>query len=383
MTPVLSLSLKSVDRNISQMIQLTGQAGCCWQPELCRGTPSEVLSALVAQGVSQVAFSSLAAAADWADSQVFRDKITNSLLTALPCSAEFAEQVVQLHEQMPLTAAIDHFWHAELLSHAARRRGAVLPIVLEVDTGCRHVGVRPGYDALRLAEAAAALPGLRVAGILTDDRHVHSGPDPDLSAAETYGVLKHVSDLMCRAGLSCDLVAAGRTGSIVTASDHPAVTHVLAGNVIYDTAELAGNDERGIPSPALLVSTSVVSRPTLHRAVLRSCPALKTCSAPDTGTLPVAAREPNPSEKLINVATTGPDSPAGSVSGHAIRKKNAELPLIVMSIGGATVVSADSEYVVLSLTHESLELQIGDSVDIGIRDAHWPLVLTSDIRMIT
>lgn len=166
------------------------------------------------------------------------------------------------------------------------------------------------------------------------------------------------------------------------ASEHPIVDHVLSGNVVYDTAELAGSDERVIVSPALRLSTCVVSRPTLNRAVLRSCPAIKKFTALDTGTVPVAASEPNPSDKIIKAAT-GLDSPAGSVSGNAIRKKNAELPLVVMSIGGATVVSADSEYVVLSLTHESLELQIGDSVDIGIRDAQWPLVLTSDIRMIT
>ena len=48
------------------------------------------------------------------------------------------------------------------------------------------------------------------------------------------------------------------------------------------------------------------------------------------------------------------------------------------SPSGAVVTEYDFESIVLSLTQDSLDLQIGDAVELAVADAEWALLTHSD-----
>jgi alanine racemase len=97
------------------------------------------------------------------------------VLVLAPCLPEQAAAVVAHGLEQVVT---DH-GAAEALSRAATARGRETPVHVKVDTGMGRVGVAP-ETAVAFCREVAALPGLRVAGVMT---HFAGADDPDLAPA--------------------------------------------------------------------------------------------------------------------------------------------------------------------------------------------------------
>lgn len=149
-------------------------------------------------------------------------------------------------------------------------------VLLEVNVGHNRCGVDPGDErTIRMARDVAALPGLRLAGILTHAGQVYQGPRDGESREDSMRrVSAHERDTMLRfAGRLCEAGVARpgafeiSVGSTPTAKvfenrevDGFRVTEMRPGNYVFCDAMQVSLGSATLDECALTVLTTVVSR---------------------------------------------------------------------------------------------------------------------------
>ncbi|MEX0702010.1 MAG: DSD1 family PLP-dependent enzyme [Planctomycetales bacterium] len=327
-TPVYCVDLDALQANIDAMAGFIAARGKDWRPHAkCHKVPAIAHAQLRAGAIgvtcAKVSEAEVLAAAG----------IRDILIANMVVGQAKVERVAALCRHAEPIVACDHFAQLDPLAGACRDRGVSCRVVLEVDIGMERVGVRPGRDALELAQGAAELEGIELVGLMGYEGHLLRIPDADEKRRrieEAIAVLVHCRDRLSAAGLRCDIVSAGGTGSYQITADCPGVTELQCGGGVFGDAyyrEQCG--VRGL-SPALTVLATVVSRPTLDRAAL------------DVG------------RKTIH-----PDIHPPAVKGHP----------------DAEVLGLSAEHCRLRLGPGSRDLRIGDKVELFVGYADFTTVL--------
>jgi D-serine deaminase-like pyridoxal phosphate-dependent protein len=178
----------------------------------------------------------------------------------------------------------DHPASAEALSRAVAAEGQTVDVLLEIDVGQHRTGLAPGSAAVALYEQFQRLPGLRPGGI-----HAYDGQNNQEGRADREAAVRAVIEpvLALRGqlqgkGLPVPRLIAGGTPTfpIYASLDVPGLECSPGTLILHDHgygirfADLAGF------TPAALVLTRVVSRPTASRVTF------------DVGTKSIAADPP-------------------------------------------------------------------------------------------
>lgn len=135
-----------------------------------------------------------------------------------------------------------------------------LTVLVECDTGGGRCGVQTPAEALALAQAIVAAPGLRFGGLMTFPKVGKS--------AESQAWLAEAVALLAANGIACPRISTGGTPDFRKAGEVPTATEFRPGTYIYlDRAQVAMGAGT-LDQCALTVLTTVVSRPTPERAIL-------------------------------------------------------------------------------------------------------------------
>jgi D-serine deaminase-like pyridoxal phosphate-dependent protein len=167
-----------------------------------------------------------------------------------------------LMDQAHMTTVADNLTVVQALS--AGMAGSVTPldVLVECDTGMHRCGVQNPQAACDLAQAIAAAPGLRFAGLMTY-------PAPN-ATAQVQSFLADARDLCIATVGHCDIISGGGTPSLMDAGLSPILTEYRAGTYIYNDRSLLAGGACTLADCALTVLATVVSCPTDTRAVLDS-----------------------------------------------------------------------------------------------------------------
>lgn len=150
-----------------------------------------------------------------------------------------------------------------------------LTVLVECDTGAVRCGVQTPEEALALARAIAAAPGLRFGGLMTYP--------PRGAEAEVQAWLARAVDLLTREGLPPPVVSSGGSPGFYRSAEIPAASEQRPGTYIYSDRMQVGWGHGTLEDCALTVLATVVSRPTPTRAVID---AGSKALAADTAPLP-------------------------------------------------------------------------------------------------
>ena len=164
-----------------------------------------------------------------------------------------------LHERVSLSVTADS---APVVAGYAEAFDASrpLPVLVECDTGAGRCGVQDPEDAVALARAIDAAPGLRFAGLMT---YPPKGR-PDLAGAW----LAEAADRLARAGLPAERISNGGTPDLAAAGAVAVATEHRPGTYIYSDLMQVAHGHGTLEDCALTVLATVVSRPAPARAVL-------------------------------------------------------------------------------------------------------------------
>lgn len=267
-TPALCIDLDLMESNINRMARFLHEHGKAWRPHAkCHKTPAIALKEMAAGAigvtVAKISEAEVMAAAG----------IRDILIANMIVGPQKWERLAALCSGADPIVACDHFAQIEPLASICVRNGVKCRVIIEMNVGLDRVGTRPGRDTLDLAQALSKLEGIEFVGIMGYEGHlllIEDANEKRKQIRDAMSILADCADKLRHDGLRCDIVSAGGTGSYQISAEHDGITELQCGGGIFadpfyqQKCHVAGLDS------ALTVLATVVSRPTLNRAVLDS-----------------------------------------------------------------------------------------------------------------
>jgi len=175
-------------------------------------------------------------------------------------------RLAALAHRARVCVAVDSAEGVRALGEAARRGGAEVLVLVDVDVGLGRCGVAGPDEAVELGRVVQQTPGLRLEGIMGYEGRLRpddAGRTRTISRA--YATLAETKAAFDRSGLAAGTVSSAGTSTFREALADPAITEIQAGTYALMETNLDG---LGLPfAPAYSVLATVISR-TADRAVL-------------------------------------------------------------------------------------------------------------------
>jgi len=265
-TPALCVDLAAMDANIRAIVEACRAHGVAWRPHAKGHKVPTIAQRELAAGAIGITCAKLGEAEVMAAAGIDDLLIANMIVGPLKLA-----RLVELRRIADPIVCVDHIDQVAPLSDVMSQAGLKLRTMIEVDIGLRRVGVLPGKAALALAGQIIESPGLELAGIMGYEGHLLTVPDAHEKAAAiraALGQLTETADSLRRAGLPCDIVSCGGTGSYLYAIEQPGITEIQAGGAIFMDAFYRTRCRIPDLQYALTLLTTIVSRPAPDRAII-------------------------------------------------------------------------------------------------------------------
>jgi D-serine deaminase-like pyridoxal phosphate-dependent protein len=268
-SPSLVFYPELIRRNISRVIEMAGGPARL-RPHVKTHKTREIARMLLDAGVTRHKCATIA------EAEMLATAGAPDVLIAYPLVGPNLGRLVALVRKFPGTAfstLIDHPEPTRALSAAVSAAGVKVGVILDLDVGQHRTGIALGDGALALYELAASLPGLILNGFQLYDGH-NNQPDRAAREAAVREFIAPVLDLRKKAeakGLPVPRLVCGGTPSFPVyagMTDIPGIECSPGTFVLHDAgygpkyADLAGI------TPAAVLVTRVVSRPTANRVTL-------------------------------------------------------------------------------------------------------------------
>jgi D-serine deaminase-like pyridoxal phosphate-dependent protein len=269
-TPSLIVDLDVFEANVRLGMERLSQVRV--RPHLKTAKSPEVARRLLVAGAMGICVAKLSEAEVMLDGGIDDVLITTEL--AGPIKARRFAQLIDRWPDARVAVVVDS-WEGASVLHAELPRA--VDTLIDVNVAQDRCGVAPA-DARGLADRIQALERLRLVGLQGYEgnlQHVRdAGERGRLCHAAMTRLATAVDDLRA-GGHTVDVVTTGGTGTAEFCASHECVTEVQPGSFIFMDADYL--DTRGVPyRPALAALATVISHPTLDRAVLDA--GLKTLS---------------------------------------------------------------------------------------------------------
>ena len=164
-----------------------------------------------------------------------------------------ADRAARLAGQVKLAVCVDDPSQIEPLAQAARRHGTQLGVLVEIDVGQNRCGVADVSQVIALAKAIEAhAPALSFRGLHAyrgSAQHLREAPARRDAVAQTCRQVEGIVQALADAGLSCELITGGGTGSYVYELASSLYNEVQPGSyVLMDTDYGANQADPAAPA---------------------------------------------------------------------------------------------------------------------------------------
>ena len=311
-TPALVIDVAALERNVRRMADFFATGSCRLRPHFKAHKTPEIARRQLAGG-SCIGLT----CATVSEAEVAAEFCADLLIANEPVGPGKCERIATLAARVRATVAVDSIAVLERVSVAARYAGVTVGVLIDVNVGQMRCGVLPGSGAVALAGQAVATLGVELRGVMGYEGHVVSVPDRlerERRTREAMAGLVETAAMMRAAGLPCDIVSAGGTGTYDISGRIDGITEIQAGSYVLMDTDYGRLD---VPfEQAFWAVGTIISRPDAERCVVDA--------------------------------------------GHKAMTKDHGLPT-VRGLEGATVVSLNDEHATISIPADA-KLAVGDRV---------------------
>jgi D-serine deaminase-like pyridoxal phosphate-dependent protein len=268
-TPDVVVDLGRLEANIARAAALTAAHGLDLRPHVKTHKMLQVASRQIDAGAVGIQVAKLA------EAEVFARAGVANIFVGYPLvGPRKIARLIELLEETNATISLatDSFEVALPLAAAAAAAGRTLPLLIEVDTGLRRLGVLPGEPTIALAKRIAGVDGVELVGLFTHEGHVYTQADSieekremtQLACAE----IVETAEAIRAAGIPLSTVSVGSSGTFRFAVECPGITEARPGTYVFnDLSQLIQGSATTADIAAFVVAT-VVGRPEATRAVI-------------------------------------------------------------------------------------------------------------------
>lgn len=262
-TPALVLDVAALDRNIRRMADFFAQGACRLRPHFKAHKTPEIARRQLAGG-SCVGLT----CATVSEAEAAAEFCSDLLIANEPIGPGKCERIAALARRVRMIVAVDSTAGLGAISAAARHAGVAVGVLIDLNVGQTRCGVLPGAAAVALAKEAASTPGVRLRGVMGYEGHVVSLPDRverEARTREAMAGLVETAALVRAAGLRCDIVSAGGTGTYDISGRIAGITEIQAGSYVLMDTDYGRLD---VPfEQAFWALGTIISRPDPGRCV--------------------------------------------------------------------------------------------------------------------
>jgi D-serine deaminase-like pyridoxal phosphate-dependent protein len=264
-TPALVVDDERLRRNLALMADLARKHGVNLRPHAKTHKSPIIARMQLEQGAVGLTCAKLG------EAEVFiREGGVRDILIAYPIvGAAKITRLLALMDEAHITVVVDSLGAAEALSRAMAEAGRTLDVYLEVNTGMNRAGVAPD-ESVEITCAIAALPGLRLTGVMTFEGHAGSSPPETIAdvAAEAGRTIVATAERIRAAGIPIAHVSVGSTPASWYTPATPGVTEMRPGTYVFFDNSIFRHGRIGPEQCAARVVATVVSRQAPDRAVI-------------------------------------------------------------------------------------------------------------------
>lgn len=256
-TPALILDLDVAEANIASMAEHSRGSGVALRPHIKVHKSSHLAQRQVDAGAIGITTATV-----WEAQAMARAGIDDLLIANQVVGGSHVRAVAELARKRTVMVAVDDAGNAARLAEAARHADSEIGVLVEVDTGMGRSGVRSAAEAVALGERVHGLDGVVLRGVSGYEGHCMLEPDPDQRECDARSAMDDLSgaaERMREAGLPCDVVSAGGTGTYHLTGRDPRITEIQAGSYVVMDAFHASLVPGGF-AVALTVLATVISR---------------------------------------------------------------------------------------------------------------------------
>ncbi len=257
-TPALLVDVPAMERNVRRMAEFFADGPCRLRPHFKAHKTPEIARRQLAAGSCTGLTCATVAEAEVAAEFCHDILIANEVL-----GPGKAARVAALARRVDITVAVDSPAALQDIAAAAGDASVQVGVLVDVNVGLPRCGIAPGEEALALAHRVADTAGVRLHGVMGYEGHVvgiEERARREASARQAMDRLLSTVRMIRDAGLPCDIVSAGGTGTYDITGRIDGVTEIQAGSyVLMDTAYA----KLDIPfEQAFSLLGTVLSRPT-------------------------------------------------------------------------------------------------------------------------
>jgi len=269
-TPALLVDLDLLEANIAKMASWAQDAGVRLRPHAKTHKCSAIARMQIAAGAIGVCVQKVGEAEALAEGGVSDILVSNEVV-----GARKLDRLAALSKRIRVAVCADDAGNVDDLNAAAARFDTNLRVLVEIDVGGARCGVAPGEEALALARHIAAQPHLTFAGLQAyhgNAQHIRSAAERRAAIAASGEAVKATLALLDAAGLDCEIIGGGGTGTFVNEGTSGLWNELQVGSYVFmdrDYGLNLGEDGANVSdfAHALTILTSVMSAPVADRIV--------------------------------------------------------------------------------------------------------------------
>lgn len=208
------------------------------------------------------------------EAEVFADAGFKDIRLPYPINPANADRVIALLDRTRLSFIVDHHVVAKQWSECMTRAGKSVDVLVKIDVGFHRCGIDPDTrDVLPMIKDVAALPGLRLKGLLShagQTYHAHSEDELRIMAQAEAQTMGDIAERCKKNGVPIEEVSAGATPPARFSIRCKEFTEYRPGNYVYFDRTQVALGAAAFDDCALTVLATVVSKPAKDRIIFDS-----------------------------------------------------------------------------------------------------------------